>query len=203
MSLKTMMAVLVILSLLGTLVMCSAEPPIQATYTGQGFVLQYSNGSPLNLTSRATIYDFILRNPGTHFRNICTSLGLSIGTVQYHLEQLVEGELIESEKESRYKRFFISRRFSGFEKLIISFLQKPMARKIIKYTSSPEGFSHQELVHCLGVSSQAVTWHVKRLMDEGILESEMIDNSTYYYTTGKARISLDKLGYLFSCDALL
>jgi predicted transcriptional regulator len=151
--------------------------------------------SPLNLTSRATIYEFIQSNPGTHLRNICESLSISIGSVQYHLDRLTECELIESEKESKYKRFFVSRRFTEFEKRLIAFLRKPNARLIVKYTSVEEGCSHQMLADLLGVSSQAVTWHVQRLTDEGIIDSWVQGYSTYYRVTEETQAAIDALQY--------
>ena len=199
MNLKSVLATLLIASLIGSLFAYrSEENQIEAVFTGQGFMLQFNTESNLlNLTSRANIYDFIQSNPGTHFRKICTGLGISIGSVQYHLEQLSERDLIESEKESKYRRFFVSRRFSEFEKRVIAFLQKPNAKMIIKYTSTLEGCSHQELASLLGVSSQAVTWHVKRLMDENVIESRKIEGMTFYWVTDDARDVLLHLEYLF------
>ena len=196
---RSIVATLLIVALLGTLVAVNSdECKIEAVFTGQGFVLQYRyDSNPLNLTSRANIYEYIQNNPGTHLRNICASLSISIGSAQYHLEQLVEGDLIESEKESKYKRFFVSRCFTEFEKRLIAFLRKPNARMIIKYTSMAGGCSHQELAKLLEVSSQAVTWHVKRLMDEDVLDSWTVENSTYYRVTDTARDALMSLGHRF------
>ncbi|MCW4014131.1 MAG: winged helix-turn-helix transcriptional regulator, partial [Candidatus Bathyarchaeota archaeon] len=126
---------------------------------------------------------------------ICESLSISIGSVQYHLERLTECELIESEKESKYKRFFVSRRFTEFEKQLIAFLRKPNAKLIVKYTSTQEGCSHQELANLLGVSSQAVTWHVQRLTDEGIIDSWVQGYSTFYRVTEETQAAIDTLQY--------
>lgn len=151
---KSMVSTLLIIILLSSIVLVSQdEDQYQVQYIGHSYLLQYGNQtSPLNLTSRATIYEFIVSNPGTHLRNICESLSISIGSAQYHLERLTESELIESEKESKYRRFFVSRRFTEFEKKLIAFLRKPNARRIVKYTSTQEGCSHQELAELLGVS---------------------------------------------------
>ena len=199
MNLKSAIATLLIISIVGGFLAYSPEEHhFEVVFSGQGFVLQYRQDSNLlNLTSRANIYDFIDNNPGTHLRNICAGLGISIGSVQYHLAQLSENELIESEKESKYKRFFISRKFSELEKRLIAFLQKPNAKRIIKYASLYEGCSHQELARLLGISSQAVTWHVKRLLDENVIESWAVDNSTYYIVTEDTREALTVLGYEF------
>ncbi len=196
---RSIAAALLIFSLLGTLLAFNPEDyKIEAVFTPGGFILQYRyDSNPLNLTSRANIYEYIQNNPGAHLRKICTGLSISIGSAQYHLEQLVEGDLIESEKESKYKRFFISRRFSEFEKRLIAYLRKPNARTIIKYTSEAEGCSHQELAKLLEVSSQAVTWHVKRLIDDEVLDSWTVENSTYYRVTDKTRDAFMSLGYRF------
>ncbi len=192
MNLKSIVVALLIFSLIGTLLPLDEEGhQIEAIFIGHEFILQFRHESnPLNLTSRANIYNFIQSNPGAHLRKICTSLSISIGSAQYHLEKLIEGELIESEKESKYKRFFVTKKFSEFEKKLIAFLRKPKARMIVKYTSSVDGCTHQELAKLLDVSSQAVTWHVKQLLDDNVVESWVMQNSTYYRVTGEAGIAL-------------
>ena len=189
-------ALLIITLLTSILLLGSDETQYEVNLIGHDVYLHYNyQTSPLNLTSRATIYEFIQSNPGTHMRNICESLSISIGSVQYHLDRLTEYELIESEKESKYKRFFVSRRFTEFEKRLIAFLRKPNAKLIVKYTSTQEGCSHQELANLLGVSSQAITWHVQRLKEEKIIESWSREYSTYYRVTDETHAALEALQY--------
>ena len=195
MNLRPLVAAILIISIIGALLGFEPEDRFEAVFTGHSFVIKYRNDSnPLNLTSRANIYDFIQSNPGAHLRRICSCLSISIGSAQYHLDQLLESKLIESEKESKYRRFFVSRKFSAFEKMVIAFLRKPNARLIMKYTSTNEGCSHQELSRLLGISSQAVTWHIKRLLDENMIEARVWDNSTYYRISDKACDTLLVLG---------
>ncbi len=191
-------ALLIILLVSSLALIGSGEPQSKIIYTGYNFMVQYGDQvNPLNLTSRASIYEFIESNPGTHMRNICSNLGISIGQVQYHLERLSDYELIESEKESKYKRFFVSRVFTEFEKRVLAYLRKPNAEKIIKYTSFGDGCSHQELAELLGVSSQAVTWHVQRLTEDMIIEAYSRENSTVYQVTDATRVALDNIQYVF------
>ncbi len=110
---------------------------------------------PLNLTSRAMIYNYVVSHPGAHLRQICSQLDIAMGSAQYHLERLVDGELLESEKESRYRRFFASRRFSEFEKRVISLLNRDTTRKIVELL----------LVRVKATQSWRPDWgfHLKRL----------------------------------------
>lgn len=140
-------------------------------------------GNPLNLTSRATIYSFIQNNPGAHLRQVCNKLNISIGSAQYHLERLVEGDLLESEKESKYRRFFVSRRYSDFEKTLISLLNRHNTRRIIELVIATGGVSHQKLASEVGVTSQAITWQVQRLIEKQVVRSFEVEGRIIYYAT--------------------
>ena len=106
-----------------------------------------------------------------------------MGTAQYHLDQLLESNLIEFKRDSKYKRFFLARKFSDFEKKLFSYLRKPTSKQIITYALDDAGCSHQKLAELIGVSSQAITWQVKRLMNDNVLESSNSVNSTNYIVT--------------------
>ncbi|MCW4014509.1 MAG: hypothetical protein NWF07_16185, partial [Candidatus Bathyarchaeota archaeon] len=67
---KSMVTALLIIILLTSMVLLSSdETQYEIKIIGQNVNPLYSNQtSPLNLTSRATIYEFIQSNPGTHMR---------------------------------------------------------------------------------------------------------------------------------------
>jgi predicted transcriptional regulator len=192
MEFKRVTVILIIFSLIATLFLFHNENnSLAVIYDGQPYLLDnYQNFNALNLTSRTNIYTLIRNNPGTHLRNICSSLGISMGTAQYHLDQLVKSNLIEFERDSKYKRFFLARKFSDFEKKLLCYLRKPTSKRIIAYALDDGGCSHQELADLIGISSQAITWHVKRLMSDNVLESYNLVNSTNYLVAEETRKAL-------------
>jgi predicted transcriptional regulator len=135
----------------------------------------------LNQTTRMQIYNFITDNPGINFRGICSSLALPIGVVQYHLTVLDKGNLISDCRDGRNKRFFKSRKFSDAEMKIISALRHETIEKILTTLHDEESEAHGKLAQRLEISSQALTWHMKQLQQNGLVTGLAEGMTIKYY----------------------
>jgi DNA-binding transcriptional ArsR family regulator len=119
--------------------------------------------TPFNNGTRTQIYNFIKDNPGVQFRGICASLSLPVGLAQYHLGVLVKSGLVSFIRDGRYKRFFLSKKFSRKEMLTISLLRHKTAKRILEALLNKKQLSHGELAGEVSITSQALTWQMKRL----------------------------------------
>lgn len=117
----------------------------------------FSNGT------RTQIYNYIQSNPGVQFRGICGALRLSVGLAQYHLGVLVKAGLVSFIRDERYKRFFLSKKFSRKQMLTISMLRHETAKRILEALLNKKHLSHGELAREVSITSQALTWQMKRL----------------------------------------
>ena len=127
------------------------------------------NLASLNQSTRMEIYNFVKNNPGTQFRGICNCLNLPIGTAQYHLDLLTKAGLLSVFRDGRYKRYFESKRFTEAEMTVISFLRRQTAGRILSILLEKLRISHKDLAQQLEISSQALTWQMKRLKDSGLV----------------------------------
>ena len=127
------------------------------------------NASYLNQTTRVQIYNFITGNPGTNFRGVCSALALPIGVVQYHLAVLTKGGLVSSCRDGRNKRYFESKKFSDVESWMISVLRHETVKKILDILHCEGSEFHGRLAQRLNISSQALTWHMNQLKEQGIV----------------------------------
>jgi predicted transcriptional regulator len=149
-----------------------------------------SNGAHLlNQTTRIQIYNFITNNPGINFRGICNALTLPIGVVQYHLAVLMKGGLISNRRDGRNKRYFEYKKFSSIEKKIISVLRHETAAKILAILHEEESTPHGKLAQRLNTSSQALTWQMKQLRDEGLVTGQA-DGATVNYSLDEAHFDI-------------
>ena len=127
----------------------------------------------LNQSTRQKIYEIIEQNEGIHLREICRLLDKKMGVVQYHLYVLENANLISALRDGRYKRFFVNnaQRTTMDEKVVISFLQRGTTSKILDliFQHNGHGISHGDIAKEMGSSSQAVSWHVHKLRDAGII----------------------------------
>jgi predicted transcriptional regulator len=132
------------------------------------------------------IYDFINENPGIQFRGICAGLCLPVGLVQYYVGGLVKAGLVSFIRDGRYKRFFISKRFSKREMAAISLLRHKTAKKIVEVLLCKKQLSHGRLACEVSITSQALTWQMKALrntefilhVNEGLKTIYSLDESS-------------------------
>lgn len=126
----------------------------------------------LNSSTRLTIYNYISNSPGIHFRGVCNGLGLPVGVVQYHLNRLTTQGLLTSRKDRKYRRYFEAKRFSKEEMSVISTLRSETTRRAVSIILENPRISHGSLASTLGISSQGLTWVMKRLKEEGAVRVE-------------------------------
>jgi len=117
----------------------------------------------LNQTTRMTVFEFIKDNPGLHFRALSDCLRMPIGVLQYHLGLLVNGGLISVHRDGRYKRFFETKKFTEKEMETISALRHKVSGMILTALLKKPQMTHRDLAKQLGISSQALSWHMKLL----------------------------------------
>ena len=122
-----------------------------------------NNQAPFNNGTRTQVYNYIDGNPGVQFRGIYAALSLPVGLAQYHLGVLVKAGLVSFIRDDRYKRFLRSKKFSRKEMLTISLLRHKTTRRILEALLDRKQLSHGELAFEVSVTSQALTWQMKRL----------------------------------------
>jgi DNA-binding transcriptional ArsR family regulator len=127
------------------------------------FSVSNASQAPFNNGTRTQIYNYIEGNPGVQFRGICAALSLPVGLAQYHLGVLVKSGLVSFIRDGRYKRFFLSKKFSRKEMLTISMLRHETAKRILEALLRKKQLSHGELACEVSITPQALTWQMKRL----------------------------------------
>ncbi len=141
-----------------------------------------SNDKPeaLELAVRRKLYDIVKHNAGCHFREIQRISGLSFGSASYHLNYLKKNQLIKETREDNNLRYFPTQIALGDEKLL-TLLRQHSIRKIILSIFSNDGVNHQELSSMAHLSPSTTTWHLRKLLDSGIISSDKKGKYTVYY----------------------
>ena len=144
----------------------------------------FANVPALNQTTRMSIYNYIEANPGTHFRALCSGLGIPIGVAQYHLGILTKTGLISFFQDGRYKRYFRSKSFRAKEMQAISVLRHKTAGKILRILSENSSLAHHDLATKLEISSQALSWQMRGLRELNLVDS-VTDNLEVTYSVNE------------------
>ena len=123
-----------------------------------------------NVTTRGEIMAYILANPGVYLREMSEDLGLSLGVVQYHTWVLTRNGEVEEYRSGRYRRFFGTGRYQEEERVVISLLRQGTTGRILEALAGDGPLTHMALARALGISSQALSWQMKRLKETGIVQ---------------------------------
>jgi predicted transcriptional regulator len=125
----------------------------------------------LELESRRKIYEVVKQNAGCHMREILRASGMSFGMVSYHLAFLGKNNLIKEEKDGSYVRYYPVSVEAKDEKLL-ALLRQRSVRAILIFVIGHEGCSHQEISAGVHLAPSTTTWHLKKLIDTGIVISD-------------------------------
>jgi predicted transcriptional regulator len=133
--------------------------------------------SPLELENRRRIYKLIEKFPGIHFRELYRKLDISMGSFEYHLNKLERSNLIYLKKDKHYTRYFISGKLSEEDKKLASLLRNDRLRKILFTLILNPGISHKSLTERLDWPKSTISFYLKKLFENKIVEEREISPS--------------------------
>ena len=116
------------------------------------------------------ILDFISAHPGVHLREICRGLSLAMGDVQYHVRRLERDGRISSSRRGIYKFFYPANLFGARQRDVLSVLSLDRPRELLLNIIEHPESTQDALAVATKVSQPTVSWHLKRLIDLGIVE---------------------------------
>lgn len=120
--------------------------------------------------TRSKIYEHIRTHPGTHMREISREMGLAMGDLQYHLYGLEKQGRIKTRRIGLYKFIFTAEIFGERQSVILSILTQETPRELLlRLIEKPES-SQSDLAKFTELSAPTISWHMKRLVDQGIVE---------------------------------
>lgn len=134
----------------------------------------------LLLSTRRNIYQFILKSPGLHLRELSRRLHMPLTTVKYHLHVLQKRELIKEKTEGRYHRYYVTHKIGAREKKIISLLREDIPRTIILYLMIRYWSPQIDISKSLKKHPTTIEFHLKKLMDLGLIQQvKPVDGKIY------------------------
>lgn len=181
--------------------MCSDHLLGRGTIGARRWVLQWSRDDPpftapsgrsgLDETdpTRRRILDFVGSRPGVHLREICRGLGLAMGDVQYHIHKLERDGRITSTRRGLYKFFYPADLFGERQREVLSVLGLDRPRELLLNIIERPESTQEDLASAAGISQATVSWHMKRLVDLGIVTKGQKGRVATYSATGGGEIA--------------
>ena len=146
----------------------------------------------LALETRKEIFEHVQTNPGIHFSQIKRDLNMETGLLQHHLNTLEEYDVLMSEEHRGKRRLFVAEELDDEEREILSSLRYETTRHILLFLIQKETARNGEIATELGVAPATVSWHVSRLVEDGIV-SPVQDGRTTLYTVTDEELTMQLL----------
>ena len=126
---------------------------------------------------RTYLVRYITKNPGTHFSEIKRHFGYSTGSLVYQLDQLLDSKEIFARYDGFWKRFYPKsmRRKRIFVEI------SPMQEVIVKILEKSPGSSFMDIAGKLGRTRQAIMYHLKILVKEGVVRRKKSGRKYVYF----------------------
>jgi predicted transcriptional regulator len=123
--------------------------------------------------NRQKICETIKANPGVRFNVLERMTAIKEGTLKYHLLMLIAKRRIVAFGNGGSIRYFENNgRYSDLEKKVILHLRDPTSRRILAILSSSPYVSRKEIARTVGIAGPSVSWHTKKLAEDGIITTK-------------------------------
>jgi len=126
---------------------------------------------------RGRIYEFIVSNPGVNYSSIKEQFKLTNGTVTYHLSMLERQEFIRAKQDGIYKRYFSNNGGPAVSDVQPMSLQLSIAKAV----REKPGMTQKEIAMQLGSSKQLVSYHIRNMKNDGLLDTHRDGRSVRIY----------------------
>ena len=142
------------------------------------------NGRPDIQGTRDLIFEYVETHPGTHLREIGRALGLGMGDLQYNLYILEKQGKVSTARRGLYKFVFPSGVFGEKQSAILSALAIESQREILIHLIKNPALSQNQIARLIGLTPATISWHMKRLLELGIVERVRNGKTVSYRVLG-------------------
>lgn len=142
----------------------------------------------IELESRRAIFQEIGDSPGIHFRGLLETLSYAQGTVQYHLRELADDDLIEVSDDGKYTRYYPAADFDDADQTVMNALRREYSRRILAHLLADGPLSTADLSDRIEKAQSTISWHLSKLADADLVTKEQDGRSVVYEVTNPDRV---------------
>jgi len=135
--------------------------------------------------NRNKIYEYIQKNPGSHFNKIVTNLNLNIPVVEWHLNILIKFSYIIKEAIDNLDVYF-DLDVKPEDRMVLYFISKEKCKQIINILKEhEEGMTKHQISEQLKMHTTTVTKYTQKLHEYKILNEMTLPNKTLFFLNYK------------------
>jgi predicted transcriptional regulator len=143
---------------------------------------------------RGKIYSLIKKNPGLHTRELQRILGIPLASLEYHLSYMTRHGIIVEEKSEHYTRYYCLP-FDPEDQKVLSVLRHGALRKIVLIIMVSKKAKYRFLVETLKMPMSTVSFYLKYLLKNNIIERTKIGYENMYTIKNEERITKILIAY--------
>ena len=146
---------------------------------------------------RHKIYETIKKNPGLYIRQLQRTLGIPLSSLQYHLNYMARRNVIIEEKSKHYTRYYC-KPLEPEDKKVLSVLRQKRLREIVMIILVSKKAKYRFIVQTLGLPASTISFYLKHLFDNHIIERTKIGYENVYTLKDEDRIAKILIAYQHS-----
>ncbi len=137
---------------------------------------------------RSQIFQVIQTNPGIHASGLAREVGAGWGTITHHLEKLERGLMVTTRKVNNQKCFFENGGLvSRHDMQVAGAVKGDTASDIAGFVASHPMTSQKGMAESLNLSPALISFHVKKLVNLGVLDKVRHGKETLLTTSEALR----------------
>ena len=133
------------------------------------------------LETRKKVYDLVVSNPGVHLREVERLTNLPLGVVRYHLDRLQREDLIFTQEDRYFKRFFPKGRIPNVPTEYFAVLRQQSLRNIVLHLLNNPGSSHASIMASLSLPASTLSTYLSYLLRRNVIRREKSGKENLYY----------------------
>lgn len=132
---------------------------------------------------RKGIMETVQAQPGVHLRELATLHDTAVTNTQWHLRKLEQAGLVRTQKVGGRRLFYPTQGGIATKQAAVmnAATNNPNADRIFAFVSDHIGCDQKQMAQALDLNPGTVRWHVKRLQDAGLLQTESHGSNTFYF----------------------
>jgi predicted transcriptional regulator len=143
---------------------------------------------------RGKIYATIKKNPGLHLRQLQRIMGIPLASLQYHLNYMTRRNVIFEEKSEHHTRYYC-KLLEPEDKKVLSVLRQKRLREIVLVILISKKAKCHFIVQALKLSPSTISFYLKYLVDNNIIERTKIGYENIYILKDEDRIAKILIAY--------
>lgn len=143
---------------------------------------------------RRDIVGLVESNPGIHFSEIVRRLGLGNGNADHHVRHLVAHRLLAEVKAEGFTCYYVPGAVGADAARGLPSLKSAGARSVLREIARRPGINAKEVAQAVNMSGPTVHYHVVRLHEGGLIDSDRTPHGLALRPTDLATRALELAG---------